>query len=255
MTTTWADSRSRHLLYRALVKTRVEIERRVGPSLAAKRALARANPRNLAWLAAVYGSDKGATAHRYVDLYAAYLTPMRRRARAVLEIGVYRGASLRMWRDYFPHADIVGLDIEPVVVDDGDRISIVVGEQADPAMLTQLRGRGPYDLVVDDGSHRGDDIVATFHGLFEAVRPGGYYVIEDMQTAYLAEYGGGPPGTAGTSVALVEAMVDAVNRRHVEAADPVVAARLPVVSELHVHPKIAFIRRAPSEGGAGAAPR
>src|ERR1051325_11492314 len=114
MPTAWADSRSRYGLYRILIKTRVELDRRVDLSLRAKRLIARANPGNLAWLAAVYGTDKGATMHRYVDLYEKYLAPRRRTATAVLEIGVHQGASLRMWRDYFPHAEIVGLDVEPV---------------------------------------------------------------------------------------------------------------------------------------------
>ena len=79
--TTWHESRTRSLAYRAVIKTRVEAEKRFGPTPAVRRGLGRLNRHNLSWLAAVYGSDKGAISHGYVDLYEQYLAGMRRRAR------------------------------------------------------------------------------------------------------------------------------------------------------------------------------
>ena len=106
--TGWRDSRARALTYRAIIKSRVEAEKRVGPTPPVRRALGRLNRSNLSWLAAVYGSDKGAISHGYVDHYERMFGPLRRRARKVLEIGIYRGASLQMWRDYFPRAEVYG---------------------------------------------------------------------------------------------------------------------------------------------------
>ena len=89
---------------------------------------------NLSWLAAVYGSDKGATAHRYVDHYEKHLGPLRHHVMSVLEIGIYRGASLQMWRDYFPNAQVYGLDINDVKLI-GERIHVLRGDQSDDSLL------------------------------------------------------------------------------------------------------------------------
>ena len=238
----WSSGRARDFLYRAIVKCRVELERRGGNHDTMKRAVARPGRANLSWLAAVYGSDKGATAHKYVDLYEQHLGPVRADVRRVLEIGVYRGASLQMWRDFFPLADIIGVDIAEVSVA-GPRIETVRGDQSDPAVLERLRAMGPFDVIIDDGSHQAAQLIATFNGLFNSVTPGGFYVIEDMHTAYDVDYGGGAPGTHDTSVALIQRMVDAVNREHVESRYPEAAAPMPMIDALHVYPKIAFLRR------------
>ena len=103
-------------------------------------------------------------------------------------------------------------------------------------------------MIIDDGSHFGSDVHATFAGLFGSLQADGMYVIEDMHTAYQPDYGGGPPGTACTSVTLVQHLVDAVNRRHVAEEYPDAAAALPQITSLHVYPRIAFIQRAREVG-------
>ncbi len=239
----WSESGPRDFLYRAVVKSRVELERRTGKrGSSIKRAAAKPGRANLSWLAAVYGSDKGATAHRYVDLYERHLSSNRHRVRRVLEIGVYRGASLQMWRDYFPNAQIYGIDIQASSVS-GSRIHTIKGDQSDPALLARVRDLGPFDLIVDDGSHRARELVASFTGLFAELMPDGYYVIEDMHTSYMGEYGGGAPGAPDTSVALAQGLIDAVNREHVAVSHPEIASTMPHVSALHVYPKIAFVQR------------
>ncbi|HEY3834783.1 MAG TPA: class I SAM-dependent methyltransferase [Acidimicrobiia bacterium] len=243
----WRDSTQRKSLYRAFVKGRVEVERKMGPSNAAKRAIAAPARGNLSWLAAVYGSDKGATAHRYVDHYERHLGPLRHHVMSVLEIGIYRGASLQMWRDYFPNAQVYGLDINDVKVM-GERIHVVRGDQSDDELLARIRELGPFDVIIDDGSHFGTDVHATFAGLFDSLQADGMYVIEDMHTAYQPDYGGGPPGTPQTSVTLVQNLIDAVNRRHVAEEYPDVAAALLPITALHVYPRIAFIQRSRQVG-------
>ncbi|HEX5615434.1 MAG TPA: class I SAM-dependent methyltransferase [Acidimicrobiia bacterium] len=243
----WHDSRARRLAYRALIKTRVEAERRLGRGRLhpVKRALGRAGRRNLAWLAAVHGSDKGAISHNYVEAYRTHLAPLRRRRVSVLEIGIWQGASLAMWRDYFPRGDIVGIDIEEKDVP-GPRITTLVGDQGDVEFLASLERFAPFDLVVDDGSHRAEHIVASFGALFPMLRNGGVYVIEDLQTSYHPGYGGGPPGTPGTGIDLVKQLVDAVHRAHVRDGDDldVPAAARSAVRAVHVYEKIAFIEKA-----------
>lgn len=171
----------------------------------------------LDWLATWYGTDKGPRAHGYTTHYQTHLAARRKEQLNVLEIGVggqntnSGGASLRMWRSFFPRASIVGVDLYRKQLPAENRITVLQGDQADGAFLDALVTKhGPFDLIVDDGSHRGDHITATFSALWHRLRPGGVYVIEDLETAYDPAYGGGDPGMPGTALALVKAMLDEV---------------------------------------------
>ncbi len=216
-----------------------------------QRILARTVPKNLDLLARIYRTDKSSNSHGYTQWYAHHLHPRRREVRSVLEIGIggitsrrgydteFGGMSLRMWRDYFPKARIVGIDIEKKVVT-GKRISVEQGSQDDPVFLRDIALRyGPFDVVIDDGSHVGRHVRASFQVLFEHVRPGGIYVIEDLATAYLEGWEGGPPGTPGTQAELIKPLVDDVLRRHWNTdgtARPIAA--------LHLYDQIVFIEKA-----------
>lgn len=209
-----------------------------------QRAVAPLFRHSLAWLARVYWTDKGG-GHSYIPLYERHLRPLRRQKIKVLEIGIggyesltWGGASLRMWRDYFRHGEIHGLDINPKAIKE-PRIHVHCGSQADVGYLQSLAAEyGPFDLIIDDGSHVASHIQTSFAVLFEHVRPGGWYVIEDMGTAYDPKYGGGSRGHPGTSAALVKDLVDDVNRvRQPQGGQANVSA-------LHVYEEIAFVRKA-----------
>lgn len=199
--------------------------------------------RSLVWLARVYWTDKGGH-HDYMPLYQRHFRALRRHQLTLLEIGIggyssatSGGASLRMWRDYFPRGEIHGLDIAEKRIAE-PRIHVHRGDQSDTAYLRSLAdATGPYNIIIDDGSHVADHIRTSFHALFDHLRPGGWYVIEDMATAYDGNYGGGPPGHPGTAVDLVKEMVDGVNARYAW-------SRAPTISEIHLYEEIAFIRRA-----------
>lgn len=204
-------------------------------------------------LAQIYGTDKSSRVHGYTRWYSAHLQPHRREVRSVLEIGVGwletpsgydplgGGQSLRMWQSYFPRALIVGIDIETKRVQ-GRRIRVERGSQDDGAFLERIAAEyGPFDLVVDDGSHLGRHVRASFEVLFEHVKPGGVYVIEDLMTAYDAGWEGGPPGTPGTHVELVKDLIDQVLVRHWGPTGH--PCRL---DSVHVYDEIAFIHRSQS---------
>lgn|SRR5437868_4828117 len=230
----------RNLYYRVLTKLRLMLgSRDDAGTRSTSRWLRVLGRRNLSWLASLHGTDKRAHAHNYVSLYEQHLGHLRRRPIALLEIGVLGGASLRMWRDFFFKSTLTGLDINAVYVT-LPATTLVQGDQSDPDVLKQVREGGPFDVIIDDGSHVGAHIEASFHALFPELRGGGFYVIEDMQTAYRSDYGGGPPGSPGTSVALVKDLIDAVNRRWIsDAQEPV-----PEVRSVHVYEKIVFIEKA-----------
>ena len=115
----------------------------------------------------------------YLDIYERYFEPMRERVRNVLEFGVAAGGSLRTWEEYFPHAQIVGVDVNPDAQQrTTSRTRILTCSQDDAWQLHALAT--DFDIIVDDGSHINDLTVASFNIMFPRVREGGYYIIEDM---------------------------------------------------------------------------
>lgn len=109
----------------------------------------------------------------------------------LLEIGVFAGGSLQMWRSYFgDDATLVGVDIDPGCAAHAfEGAHVEIGDQGDPAFLAHLVDRwGPFDVVIDDGGHMMDQQILTFDTLFPAVKDGGVYVCEDTLTSYLASY-------------------------------------------------------------------
>lgn len=133
------------------------------------------------------GTDKASTGHDYLWRYDAHLSEIRTRAIALLEIGVWEGASLEMWDAYLSHpsARIIGVDLDMSRsrVSDGERIYLRAGNAASPEFLAALASEfESFDVIVDDGSHQMIDQGATWAHLWPRVRSGGYYIIEDLHT-------------------------------------------------------------------------
>lgn len=178
--------------------------------------------RDLPALAAYFGTDKWG-GHWYARHYQTHFAPLRRRRLRILEIGVggfddprRGGESLRMWKAYFPNASICGLDVADKSAHQESRIKTVVGSQDDEAFLQRLsREQGPFDIVIDDGSHFNAHVIRSFQILFPLLSDGGLYVVEDTQTAYWQDFGGAPPGdaTAPTSMNLLKGLADLLNHR------------------------------------------
>jgi hypothetical protein len=172
------------------------------------------------------GTDKWGL-HYYTPNYERHLGHLRDQQFVLLEIGVggyarsgQGGGSLRMWRRYFPQAQIVGLDIEDKSFLDRPRLTTVQGDQTDESVLTTVVGRfGAPLVVVDDGSHRPADIIETFRVLFPLLPDGAVYAIEDTQTSYWPEFGGSEDrDSPDTTMAFVKRLVDGLN--HEEFLDP-----------------------------------
>jgi hypothetical protein len=146
---------------------------------------------DLTELAQRYGSDKWGL-HRYTPHYEDHFRHHRDKAVSLLEIGIgghdrpdAGGASMRMWRQYFPRGQIYGIDVFDKSALDGSRLWTFRGHQGDESFLGKvLEETGPLDVIIDDGSHINRDVLTSFHYLFPRLRTGGVYVIEDLQTAY-----------------------------------------------------------------------
>lgn len=198
-------------------------------TLAAHRVLTacRGVPPDLTDLAVRADSDKWG-GHWYTPLYHRYFAPLRDRRVRLLEIGVggYQGpdsggASLRMWKRYFRRGLVYGVDVFPKPGIGESRLRTLTGDQSDAGFLREVSERhGPFDIVIDDGSHINEHVIASFRALFPLLRTGGLYVVEDVQTSYWPGWGGDPHDltSPGTSMGFFKDLADGVN--HQESAVP-----------------------------------
>lgn len=143
----------------------------------------------------------------YLPIYEELLAPLRREEFCMLEMGVWKGDSLEMWRDAFDSATIVGLDLKAPKVDLGPRVHVVSGDQSDRVLMDKIRFKfapDGFDLVIDDASHFGALTARLLQALYQNhLKPGGLYVIEDWGTGYWADW---PDGAAPEQVLSVAAL-------------------------------------------------
>lgn len=139
-----------------------------------------------------WGAGKGDDVILMADFYHLLLSGQRDSVRKVLEVGIghsscmgegYRfGASLFMWEEYFPNAEVYALDVRPEVMVNQGRIRSFVCDQGSEASLRAvmpLLGDG-FDLIIDDGSHDPAHQVLTAGMFVPLLGPRGLYVIEDL---------------------------------------------------------------------------
>ncbi|HZF27619.1 MAG TPA: class I SAM-dependent methyltransferase [Gammaproteobacteria bacterium] len=141
----------------------------------------------------LYGVWKGIpNGHKwlhYFETYASVLAPFAKRPIRLLEIGVYNGSSVRMWREYLhPDSVIVGLDIDEACKQydrPDENVHIRIGDQSTPGVRRLVDEFGPFDLILDDGSHMCSHMVASFNHLFlEGLKNPGVYVVEDTHSNF-----------------------------------------------------------------------
>lgn len=131
------------------------------------------------------GTDKGSRGHDYCHVYESLLWPLRDESVTLLEIGVWEGASMAMWREYFSSARIVGVDVDMGRVRDDyiDGTHIRMGDASDEAFIHAVIDEfGDFDVVIDDGSHLAPIAQRTFGLLWSHMRADGLYCIEDLHT-------------------------------------------------------------------------
>ena len=117
----------------------------------------------------------------YLRHYERLFEDFRHQPVHLVEIGVFGGASLRMWKWFFPKAQLTGIDINPACrAHAEDRVTIEIGSQDDPDLLDRVCKDNAPMIVIDDGSHTSEHRIATFQHVFPLMAPGGIYVIEDF---------------------------------------------------------------------------
>lgn len=169
--------------------------------------------------------------HGYHRFYEKHFSKLRSRPQLkLLEIGLARGSSMNLWCGYFPTANIYGVDITlhsscmPCRLADG--IFVFSGDTTNsPFMknLTNVLGSQSMDIIVDDGAHTPESQLSAFNHLFHfALKPGGVYIIEDIETSYWTRgelygysYSGGgrdPENPGSNVVNIFKNLADSINR-------------------------------------------
>lgn len=153
----------------------------------------------------------------YFDIYDRYLQRFVGQEFTLLEIGVSQGGSLQIWKKYFgDKVKIVGIDIDPNSMYSESQIQTFCGDQSDPKFLDSvLQQVGLPDVIIDDGSHIQQHVMATFSMLYPILKENGVYVIEDTHTAYWRDWSGGIQSPFNF-VSIASKMVHDVNLQHIK---------------------------------------
>lgn len=137
------------------------------------------------------GTDKSSLHHHYTRYYAKHLPA---KPISLLEIGAFKGASLRMWKELYPDSNIscfdLFQDLDNISKEDVEALGVTAyqGDQGYPVNFDQITDT--FDVIIEDGSHRSDHQIITFETLWPKVKPGGIYVVEDLQCCHDPFYWG-----------------------------------------------------------------
>lgn len=144
------------------------------------------------------GADKSSKFHNYLDFYQEQL-PDRTFKGRLLEIGVMDGLSVRMWREYYPDAEIIGIDIKDMShmhnsdwqVPESVKLLTLDGTKA-----KDMKPLGMFDIIIDDGSHYMSQQKKSFELLYYSqLNKDGIYILEDLWTSYIDFYQDSKPTT------------------------------------------------------------
>lgn len=133
----------------------------------------------------------------YFEIYDRHFSKFRNKEVTVVEIGVFKGGSLQMWKDYFgPKCRVIGIDIDPSCKElEEPQIEIMIGSQDDVNFLNKFKEKVPkIDILIDDGGHFMNQLKVTFENLFDHISEEGVYLCEDLHTSYWPYYGGSYKG-------------------------------------------------------------
>jgi spermidine synthase len=138
-----------------------------------------------------YNADKSSRFHHYLDFYQKHL-PDQSFSGRLLEIGVMDGLSMKMWREYYPNAEIIGIDIKDMSYmhnSDWQVPESVKLLTLDGTKKSDMQPLGMFDIIIDDGSHYWKDQQKSFELLYYSqLNKDGIYILEDLWTSEIDFY-------------------------------------------------------------------
>lgn len=170
-------------------------------------------------LALESGADKASSFHHYTKEYAQFFGAIKNAPLKFLEIGIWKGNSVRLWERYFPNAELHFIDITGNAIEyTSPRSHYHFLDQSDMGALNSFAKSvgGNFDIIIDDGGHKMHQQINSFKALFPYVSQGGLYIIEDLHTSYWKSYGGRgstdrPASGQGTAVQFLKDLVEDLN--------------------------------------------
>lgn len=159
----------------------------------------------------------------YFDIYERHLKRFRGTSPVMLEIGVFKGGSMEMWKEYFGHGcQIIGIDIDPdCKKHESKDVEIFIGSQDDPEIINNIFSKYPkIDIVLDDGSHQMHHMISSFELMYDRLNPNGVYMVEDTHTCYWKEYGGSLRKDS-SFIEFAKKKIDEINATHTRGALPI----------------------------------
>jgi 23S rRNA U2552 (ribose-2'-O)-methylase RlmE/FtsJ len=176
----------------------------------------------------------------YFDIYETHFNKFVDKKIKVLEIGIWQGGSLKMWKDYFGNnATIVGVDIEPICkMFEEDRIKIYIGDQANPDFLKSIiKNEENFDIIIDDGGHFMDQQIISFKELYSSLNDGGVYLCDDLHTNYWKRYNAGYK-RSNTFIEYVKNLIDELNAYYSETNELVVTDFTKNTTGIHIYDSV-----------------
>jgi|SRR5689334_8499828 len=186
----------------------------------------------------------------YFEIYDRHFSRFRGTDVHIVELGVYQGGSLQMWKHYFgPKCRIYGVDINPDCQRlEEERVEIFIGDQEDRAFLRSLVKKIPrIDILIDDGGHKMKQQISAYEELFPHIASDGVYLCEDLHTSYWDDFDGGYR-RKGTFIEYSKNFIDDLNGWHSrEPKKFAVTEFTRSVHSLHYYDSILVIEKRPIE--------
>lgn len=130
------------------------------------------------------GTDKTDETHNYLNKYEFFLHPWKDRDFTLLELGIFKGASLKMWHSYFTKARVVGVDFDESCAQYAeDRVEVVIADLSLNETLEDLKKYKP-EIIIDDASHIWSHQIKAICALWDVLPHGGVYILEDLETSF-----------------------------------------------------------------------
>ena len=152
----------------------------------------------------------------FLEIYSNYFKDYKDKEINILEIGIDKGESLKIWRKYFTRAKICGIDIIDIKFQI-EGVDLIKADQTDEKTLKEIcdKYKG-FDIIIDDGGHHSKQIVISLNFLFDYLKDNGLYIVEDLQTSYFPRFGGSRLNLnkRTTSMNYLKSIADSINYEH-----------------------------------------
>ena len=153
----------------------------------------------------------------YFEIYEKYFSKYIGEKINILEIGISHGGSIQLWKKYFgDKVHVYAIDINPQCKKlEEERITIFIGSQSDKQFLNEILQQLPeLDIILDDGGHTMIQQKLSFDTLYQKVKEGGVYMIEDTHTSYWDEFQGGLK-KFGNFIEYSKNLIDSLYEKHI----------------------------------------